>query len=110
MKEYADMKVKEALEKRPCPKCPKAADCPKPPPAEQLPCKPSEETPSPSRGGRGRHGKSTDCARDCPCSERTGCMEESECTARWGDGSQEHGCSAGARTNESEVWYVLLNM
>ncbi|CAM9907508.1 unnamed protein product [Pylaiella littoralis] len=79
MEEYGNRRVEEALENRPCPKCGKAAECPKPPPPVQLPCKPSNDEASTSRG---RRGQNTNCARDCPCSERDGCVAESDCAAR----------------------------
>eukprot|EP00903_Cladosiphon_okamuranus_P014492 g13443.t1 len=102
---YAETKVKEALKNRPCPKCGKASECPKPPPPEQLPCKPVEDPSPSSRGGRGSFGKkasaTTNCARDCPCSQRDSCIAESECSARQ-DAQRQQTCPSGVRGNDSE--------
>lgn len=105
--QYANDKVEEALKNRPCPECGKKVDCPKPPPPEQLPCKPVEEPSTSSRTGRGRGfgGKkaaATNCARDCPCSDRDDCIAESECSARR-DAQVQQACSSELRLNGSEV-------
>lgn len=108
--QYAEQKVAEALKNRPCPKCGKASECPKPPPPEQLPCKPVEQpSSSSSRGGRGGFGgkkaAATNCARDCPCSDRDDCIAESECSARR-DAQLQQACPSGVRVNDSEVWHI----
>lgn len=101
MEEYAQQKVEEALRNRPCPKPGKAAECPKPPPPEQLPCKPDEQ-PSSRAGRGGRKAGATNCARDCPCSDRNDCIAESECAARR-DEQVQQACPSGVRSNDSEV-------